>query len=350
MDGTEVKQDLMSSYPGSDIDTTGLPMDDRTSGHLCRIPEPSPSFLAALSSLGEHDDHMLLPNSLHQISEAYFLEEDYQWALLFLSLERLYHEKLLFNLASMQEECESQWKAGSQTKSSSAVKSCCSETESKYMDSLSHICRTHQRPHRFRQKDVDDHKLEKQNMKDGIVDQAVYGGIPLKENESFNINTCLKKKNSGKEGVDEVLENEDLVEMHQEEVEENCGEELTKLIEVEETFPSNGLVSILKKRACVEKNNPADHSPPKSSKPKVRFSETADTVDNDEVGGDSCLVFFFLCLVTVVISMGGTMLYCFLGGAYSSVCTDFSNNMDFYFGPVRRGVDTLTHWFTPASS
>lgn len=70
----------------------------------------------------------------------------------------------------------------------------------------------------------------------------------------------------------------------------------------------------------------------------------------DDLGEDSCLFFLVLCLVTVVISMGSTMLYCFLGGAYSSICADFSHNTDFFFGFVRRAVDSLTHWFIPASS
>lgn len=30
-------------------------------------PGPSPAFLAALTSLSEHADHMLLPQSLHQV-------------------------------------------------------------------------------------------------------------------------------------------------------------------------------------------------------------------------------------------------------------------------------------------
>ncbi|MCJ8743502.1 hypothetical protein PDJAM_G00094760 [Pangasius djambal] len=117
------------------------------------------------------------------------------------------------------------------------------------------------------------------------------------------------------------------------------------------TFPSNGLISILKKRTCLEESSPVNHSPPRSSsKFKVRFSETEALLDNDEVGEDSCLFFLVLCLVTVVISMGGTMIYCFLGGAYSNICTDFSHNMDLCFGFIRRVADTLTHWFIPASS
>lgn len=55
----------------------------------------------------------------------------------------------------------------------------------------------------------------------------------------------------------------------------------------------------------------------------------------DEVGGDSCLILLLLCLVTVVISVGGTALYCTLVGTYSNICTDFAQNVDFYVTSVR---------------
>lgn len=66
----------------------------------------------------------------------------------------------------------------------------------------------------------------------------------------------------------------------------------------------------------------------------------------DVGGGDSCLLLFLLCLVTVVISIGGTALYCALGDAQSSVCQDFSRNADFYIGQIRRGITRLQHWYT----
>lgn len=69
----------------------------------------------------------------------------------------------------------------------------------------------------------------------------------------------------------------------------------------------------------------------------------------DVGGGDSCLLLFLLCLVTVVISLGGTALYCALGDAQSSVCQDFSRNAEFYMGQLRRGISHIQHWFTPRS-
>ena len=64
----------------------------------------------------------------------------------------------------------------------------------------------------------------------------------------------------------------------------------------------------------------------------------------DDVGGDSCLILLLLCLVTVVISIGGTALYCSLVGTYSNICTDFAHNVDFYIMSVRRFFEGLGHW------
>lgn len=69
----------------------------------------------------------------------------------------------------------------------------------------------------------------------------------------------------------------------------------------------------------------------------------------DVGGGDSCLLLFLLCLVTVVISVGGTALYCALGDAHSSVCQDFSRNADVYMGQIQRVMAQIQHWFAAAS-
>ncbi|XP_063039906.1 consortin [Engraulis encrasicolus] len=129
-------------------------------------------------------------------------------------------------------------------------------------------------------------------------------------------------------------------------------DDMAKKIQVEEITPASGLVSILKRRASLEGSSAARPIPrPKApAKRKVRFREPDDAFDQDEVGGDSWLLLLLLCLATVVISVGGTALYCTLGDAQSSVCTDFSHNMDFYVGQVQRGVTELKHWLSPSSS
>ncbi|KAL2098570.1 hypothetical protein ACEWY4_005050 [Coilia grayii] len=129
-------------------------------------------------------------------------------------------------------------------------------------------------------------------------------------------------------------------------------DDMAKRIQVEEITPASGLVSILKRRSSLEGSSAARPIPKLKAptKRKVRFREPDDAFDQDEVGGDSWLLLLLLCLATVVISVGGTALYCTVGDAQSSVCTDFSHNMDFYIGQLQRGVAELQHWFSPSSS
>ncbi|XP_051501178.1 consortin-like [Myxocyprinus asiaticus] len=315
-------------------------------------PGPSPFLLASLQSLVEDNDHMLLPHSLHQIAEAYFLEEDYQWAVEFLQLEKLYHERLLSNLASIQEQWESQWKDGVQMKSNSPLNANGTDREREHMESLSHICRTHQRSNLPEEKNMlqysPTHVMEHRGSKQA---QALMNST-VKENWVDDSSSWLEVElepeedcevNEEEEGLEEdECWNEDL----QEEAEiggQGPVDELAKLIQVEEMFPSDGLVSILKKRVCIRGAENLNPAPDKdSTKRKVRFREPDDAFDQDESTRNSCLILLLLCLVTIVISISGTALYCLIGEAYSNVCVNFSHNMDFYFGPVRRGVDALT--------
>ncbi|KAF0043345.1 hypothetical protein F2P81_004682 [Scophthalmus maximus] len=130
-------------------------------------------------------------------------------------------------------------------------------------------------------------------------------------------------------------------------------DDMAKLITVEEMSPASGLVSILKKRSvCLDNVSVSSSSEPQPDKPtakrRVRFKVHDD--DEQEVGGgDSCLLLFLLCLVTVVISVGGTALYCALGDAQSSVCQDFSRNADFYVGQIQQGIAHIQHLFTIGS-
>ncbi|KAG9336096.1 hypothetical protein JZ751_002443 [Albula glossodonta] len=131
---------------------------------------------------------------------------------------------------------------------------------------------------------------------------------------------------------------------------ESSLDDLAKRIKVEEIAPAPGLVSILKRRASLEGTPSHPPALPKQvPKRKVRFKEPDNGMDQDEVGGDSWLLLLLLCMVTMVISVGGTALYCTFGDARSSVCTDFARNMDFCFGQLQRGVDELRHWLSPGS-
>ena len=82
----------------------------------------------------------------------------------------------------------------------------------------------------------------------------------------------------------------------------------------------------------------------KPSKQRVRFQEIDDSLDPDEVGGGPCILLVLLCVVTVLLSVGGTALYCTFGDMESPVCTDFADNMDFYYTKLLQGIAELKHW------
>ncbi|XP_053567020.1 consortin [Bombina bombina] len=116
-------------------------------------------------------------------------------------------------------------------------------------------------------------------------------------------------------------------------------DELAKRIEIEEINPAAGLVSILKKRD----GNEGDKFAQKPTKRKVRFQEMDDALDQEEIGGGSCILLVALCIVTVFLSIGGTAVYCTFGDVDSSVCKDFTENMDFYYTQLLQGIEELKH-------
>ncbi|XP_013375898.1 PREDICTED: consortin [Chinchilla lanigera] len=120
-------------------------------------------------------------------------------------------------------------------------------------------------------------------------------------------------------------------------------DDLAKRIEIAEVVPAEGLVSILKKRRDSVGDHP-DQMQQKPSKRRVRFQEIDDNLDQDEIGGSSCILLILLCIATVFLSIGGTALYCTFGDMESPVCTDFADNMDFYYTKFLQGMAELKHW------
>nr|XP_019586450.1 PREDICTED: consortin isoform X2 [Rhinolophus sinicus] len=120
-------------------------------------------------------------------------------------------------------------------------------------------------------------------------------------------------------------------------------DDLAKRIEIAEVAPAEGLVSILKKRNDTGGDHPAQMQQ-KPSKRRVRFQEIDDTLDQDEVGGGSCILLVLLCIATVFLSVGGTALYCTFGDMESPVCMDFADNVDFYYSKLLQGMAELKHW------
>ncbi|XP_048340733.1 consortin isoform X2 [Sphaerodactylus townsendi] len=122
-------------------------------------------------------------------------------------------------------------------------------------------------------------------------------------------------------------------------------DELAKRIEIAETAPAEGLVSILKKRDDNEIKDLAQIQQ-RQSKRRVRFQEMEETLDQEEVGGGSCVLLVLLCIATVFLSVGGTALYCTFGDTESPVCTDFAANVDFYCTQILQGIEELKHWIS----
>ncbi|XP_051724603.1 consortin [Ctenopharyngodon idella] len=450
---------------------------------------------ASLQKLGEQGDHPLLPHCLHQIAESFMHEEDYERAVRFIQLERLYHERLLSNLAALQQQWERRWSSVGRCQDSREERD--SVLDAEHLEKLRHICRTHRQPaqsiekcevskvqrnsviretlggeqnlntqvlscssgkvmedqstyeaqqeviqledccstasqsHQSEQQHdpspssdtpssfssavtdsssspaCEDAGAEEESVRvaashrdaapepESPMDAAQTGNVEAQPPQTETIGPGVvmegtgdtvdmgqdvveavphaKQENAGE--IEEALKLEEGGEDHEpqeQEIPENTTEleleengngvelldimnvsmldDLAKRIQVEEITPAAGLVSILKRRVSLEGANSSTPAPPKPvSKRKVRFREPDEGLDHDEVGGDSWLLLLLLCLATVVISVGGTALYCTFGDAQSSVCTDFSHNMDFYIGRVQRGMDELKHWLSPSS-
>ncbi|XP_074471949.1 consortin, connexin sorting protein b [Sebastes fasciatus] len=371
---------------GPDTGTTqkeeGVCIDSAT-GSVSRdeVLGPSPELLASLQSLRENTDYTLLPHSLHQIAEAYSLKEDYQWAIQFLELEKLYHERLLFNLAALQDNWESQWKEKKSDESSLPAET--DGISQKHIETLNQICRTHLRPSISVEQNTLNATLEDTESTNETL-QPCHDEVNRPETthqdeeqeRSMNPESGLPLPQTGHheggEGEEEEREEEEEGEMYEEgqeveaEEEELCEEtpeeevkvewptgvpqasdkDLAKLSNTEGSSSPDGLVSILKRRRASLDGLPpqSDIDTKQNSKRKVRFSEPEDGTEQDEVGGDSCLILLLLCLVTVVISIGGTALYCTLVDTYSNICTDFTHNVDFYITNARRFFEGLGHW------
>ncbi|KAM9840783.1 consortin, connexin sorting protein b [Aulostomus maculatus] len=323
---------------------------------------PSSELLASLQSLGENTDYTMLPHSLHQIAEAYSLKEDYQWAIQFLQLEKLYHERLLTNLDALQENWESQWRESKAESRRPADPD--NIISQKHIETLREICRTHLKPSaRLEANTSPVTKTEKPQSHHATANKLETrrqdeGGEQSMstEAEGSSGQTGPQEEDEGEDGEEEegqeVDEEEPCEETPEEEevkvewptgVPQASDKDLAKLSHTEGSSSPDGLVSILKRRRASLDGlpPPSNIGTKQSSKRKVRFSEPEDAIEQDEVGGDSCLILLLLCLVTVVISIGGTALYCTLVDTYSNICTDFSLNVDFYVVNVRRFFEGL---------
>ncbi|XP_028652762.2 consortin [Erpetoichthys calabaricus] len=90
-------------------------------------------------------DYSMLPHYLHQIAEAYFHEEDYEKAVQFIQLEKLYHEQLLSNLTAIQKQWELKWSTAATQEMKPHRKNPWT-LGAEDLATLTNLCTTHQRP------------------------------------------------------------------------------------------------------------------------------------------------------------------------------------------------------------
>ncbi|XP_074393377.1 consortin isoform X1 [Zonotrichia albicollis] len=103
------------------------------------------SLFSLLREEVEQMDSKILPLCLHQIAETYFQEEEYEKAMKFIQLERLYHEQLLANLSSIQEQWERKWKTAVPSPVTT-LRNSDKELSGQELEKLTRVCTSHQQP------------------------------------------------------------------------------------------------------------------------------------------------------------------------------------------------------------
>ncbi|NXN66259.1 CNST protein, partial [Himantopus himantopus] len=101
------------------------------------------SLFSLLREEVEQMDSKILPLCLHQIAETYFQEEEYEKAMKFIKLERLYHEQLLANLSSIQEQWERKWKTAVPSPVTT-LRNSAKELSGEELEKLTRVCASHQ--------------------------------------------------------------------------------------------------------------------------------------------------------------------------------------------------------------
>ncbi|XP_021247793.1 consortin [Numida meleagris] len=136
------------------------------------------SLFSLLREEVEHLDSTILPLYLHQIAETYFQEEEYEKAMKFIQLERLYHEQLLANLSSIQEQWERKWKAAVSSPVRT-LRNSAKELSSEELEKLTKVCSSHQQPQAPQNKPV----VAENTLGSGCLLQLI-GSENLKEREA----------------------------------------------------------------------------------------------------------------------------------------------------------------------
>ncbi|NWI86042.1 CNST protein, partial [Pitta sordida] len=119
--------------------------------HLKEQKQTLQSLFSLLREEVEEMDSKILPLCLHQIAETYFQEEEYEKAMKFIQLERLYHERLLANLSSIQEQWERKWRT-TVPSPVATLRNSAKELSGQELENLTRVCSSHLQPQAHKNK------------------------------------------------------------------------------------------------------------------------------------------------------------------------------------------------------
>ncbi|NXX47554.1 CNST protein, partial [Tricholaema leucomelas] len=100
------------------------------------------SLFSLLREEVEQTDSKILPLCLHQVLHMIL---EYEKAMKFIQLERLYHEQLLANLSSIQEQWERKWKTAVPSPVTT-VRNSAKDLSGEELEKLTRVCSSHQQP------------------------------------------------------------------------------------------------------------------------------------------------------------------------------------------------------------
>ncbi|NXC57659.1 CNST protein, partial [Aleadryas rufinucha] len=141
--GTTAIQEENTFIPDADFVQAEGAVEAKENIHPKEQKQTLQSLFSLLREEVEQMDSKILPLCLHQIAETYFQEEEYEKAMKFIQLERLYHEQLLANLSSIQEQWERKWKTAVPSPVTT-LRNSDKELSGQELEKLTRVCSSHQ--------------------------------------------------------------------------------------------------------------------------------------------------------------------------------------------------------------
>ncbi|NXH92351.1 CNST protein, partial [Edolisoma coerulescens] len=141
--GTTVIQEENTFITDADFVQAEGAVEAKENFHPKEQKQTLQSLFSLLREEVEQMDSKILPLCLHQIAETYFQEEEYEKAMKFIQLERLYHEQLLANLSSIQEQWERKWRTAVPSPVTT-LRNSDKELSGQELEKLTRVCSSHQ--------------------------------------------------------------------------------------------------------------------------------------------------------------------------------------------------------------